>query len=334
MWKLAQRLGFKGGLVLEPSMGANGTFFGTLPEDLVESTALQGIEKDDLSARIAARLYEKAQVENKSFQDANKPNNRADLTIGNVPFQNIVPTDTKHNKGRHGLANYFVNKMLNLSAPGTLTLVITGTGTMDSEEGHLKEYAQKADLVGAIRLPSGIYAASQVNSDILVFRKKIEGSKFKGIPVEEWTQTGTHEATGVRINKYFLAHPDMIAGKLEKVIGRYGDDAMRVAPEGDLHTNLARIAAAFPDKIVEREAVREIKSLDDLISAPGTVKEGGIYVNAKGQVALKAERGRGRFPDRHTGREAQGRSGQGVRRPPGPGPQCSPRLPRPKRIRN
>jgi N12 class adenine-specific DNA methylase len=287
MWKLAQRLGFKGGLVLEPSMGANGLFFGTLPEELEKSTTLQGIEKDSISARIASRLYEKANIENKPFQETNKPNNRADLTIGNVPFQNFVVSDSKHNKGGFTLANYFVNKSLNLTAPGTLSMLITPTSTMDGGGANLKEYSTKADLVGAIRLPSGIYAGSDVVCDILVFRKKIEGSKFKGIATDVWTQASKDPTTGVMINKYFLDHPDMIAGKLEKVTGRYGDEAFRVAPEGNLEGNLARIAAAFPEKIVEREATKTIKSLDDLIAAPGTVKEGGIYVNTKGQVAMK-----------------------------------------------
>ena len=97
---------------------------------------------------------------------------------------------------------------------------------------------------------------------------------------------------GLTINNYFLKHPEMVAGKLEKITGRYGNEQLRVVAEGDLQSNLERIAAAFPDKIVEREAVKEVKSIDDIISAPGTIKEGGAYINDKGEVCLK-EDGRG-----------------------------------------
>ncbi|MBP1719653.1 MAG: putative adenine-specific methylase, partial [Deltaproteobacteria bacterium] len=243
---------------------------------------------DPLSARIASKLYELANIETKPFQEANKPNNRADLTITNVPFENITPTDKKHNPGGYPLHNYFINKMLNLTAPGSLSMMITTSTTMDNPaKGHLAEYAKKADLVGAIRLPSNIYSGTAVVTDILVFRKKIAGSKFQGIPVEVWTKTGKDESTGLAINKYFLDHPEMVAGTLEKVTGRYGDEAIRISPQGDLQTRLERIAEAFPSKIVEREAVREIKNIDDLIAAPGKVKEGGLYLNDKGEVCLK-----------------------------------------------
>ena len=290
MWKLAERLGFDRGLVLDPATGANGLFFGTMPSNLRQAgVTMQGIEMDGLSARIASKLYELAAIENKSFQDAKKPVNRYDLAITNVPFEDIKPSDPKHNKGKHTLHNYYINKMIDLTAPGALTIAITTSNTLDSGGAHLAEYAKKAELVGAIRLPSSIYNATNVVTDILVFRKNIEGSKFKGIPVEQWTTAGKDESTGLTVNNYFLAHPDMVAGKLEKVSGRFGQDSMRVIGEGDLTSNLERIAAAFPGNIVEREAVEELKTLDDIISAPGTVKEGGLYINDKGAVCLKAD---------------------------------------------
>ena len=167
-----------------------------MPLDLAQGAALQGIEMDTLSARIASKLYGLASIENKAFQDVKKPNNRFDLTITNVPFENITPTDLKHNKGGHKLHNYFINKMLNLTAPGALSMMITTSNTLDTVGAHLNEFAEKAHLVGAIRLPSGIYSATQVATDILVFRKKIEGGKFVGVPVEEWTTTGEDESTG------------------------------------------------------------------------------------------------------------------------------------------
>lgn len=290
MWKLAQRLGFERGIVLDGATGASGLFFGTMPADLQQSVALQGVEMDNLSARIASKLYELASIDNKPFQDVNKPNNRYDLTITNVPFESVVPYDKKHNKNGYDLHNYYINKKIDLTAPGGLSILITTSGTMDSStSNHLKEYATKAEFVGAIRLPSGIYSATEVPTDILVFRKNIEGSKFKGIPVEDWTTTAKHESTGLEINKYFIDHPEMIAGKLEVVTGRFGSERLRVAPEGDLKANLERIAAAFPAKIVEREAVKELKNIDDIIAAPGTIKEGGLYINDKGQVCLKVE---------------------------------------------
>ena len=148
MWKLAQRLGFENGVVLDPATGANGLFLGTMPADLAQGTALQGIEMDTLSARIASQLYGLASIENKPFQDVKKPNNRFDLTITNVPFENITPTDLKHNKGGHRLHNYFINKMLNLTAPGALSMMITTSNTLDAVGAHLTEFAEKAQLCG------------------------------------------------------------------------------------------------------------------------------------------------------------------------------------------
>ena len=289
MWKLAQRLGFEKGVVLDPATGANGLFLGTMPLDLAQGTALQGIEMDGVSARIAEQLYGLASIETKAFQDVKKPNNRFDLTITNVPFENFSPSDLKHNKGGYRLHNYFINKMINLTAPGALSMIITTSNTLDAVGAHLTEFAGKAQLVGAIRLPSGIYSATQVATDILVFRKNIEGGKFVGVSAEEWTTAGTDESTGLTINNYFLKHPEMVAGKLEKITGRYGNESLRVVGEGDLQSNLERLAASFPDKIVEREAVKEAKSIDDLISAPGTVKEGGAYINDKDEVCEKLD---------------------------------------------
>jgi type I restriction-modification system DNA methylase subunit len=307
MWKLGQRLGFKGGVVLDPATGANGLFFGTMPPDLAQSTTLQGIEMDSLSARIASKLYGLATIENKPFQDVNKPNNRFDLTITNVPFENVTPSDQKHNKGQYKIHNYFINKMLNLTAPGALSMVITTANTMDSVDKHLTEYAAKADLVGAIRLPSGIFSATNVVTDILVFRKKIEGSKYAGVPVAEWTTAGKDEATGLTINNYFLLHPEMVAGNFEKVTGRYGDESLRVVGKGDLLSALERAATSFPEKIVEREATRAIKSIDDLIAAPGTVKEGGLYINDKDEVCLKVNGEEEKLP---VGTEAEKKKAQ------------------------
>jgi N12 class adenine-specific DNA methylase len=287
VWKLAQRLGFKKGIVFDPAVGGNGLFLGTLPDGLETGTSLQAVEMDNISARIATKLYEKASIQQSAFQDVKKPNNRFDLALTNVPFENLVPSDTKHNKGGHKLHNYYINKMINLTAPGALTMAITTTNTLDKPGTHLLEYAEKADLVGAIRLPSGIFSSTQVPTDLLVFRKKIEGSKFKGIPTEEWTVTGKDTGTGLTINNYFLQHPDMIAGKLEKIQGRWDDDALRVVGEGDLQRKLEDLAAAFPENIVEREAVKELENIDDIVAAPGTIKEGGLYLNESGKVCLK-----------------------------------------------
>ncbi len=289
MWRLAQRLGFERGVVLDPATGASGMFMGTMPAELEQGVALQGVEMDSLSSRIASKLYELASIDNKPFQDSKKPMNRFDLTITNVPFASLSPTDPKHNKGGHSLHNYFINKMLDLTAPGALGMMITTSNTMDKPGTHLAEFAKKADFVGAIRLPSGIYSATNVVTDILVFRKKIEGSSFAGIPADVWTTTGTDESTGLTINKYFLDHPEMVAGNLEAVTGRYGDETARVVHTGDLKRTLEDMAAAFPVSIVEREAVKDIKNIDDIVSAPGTIKEGGLYINDKGLVAQKQD---------------------------------------------
>ena len=290
MWKLAQRLGFTGGQVLDPAFGANGVFTGTMPDELAESVSVQGVEKDGLSSRIARALYEKASIEHQGFEDSKKPLNRYNLTITNVPFANYSPSDTKHNKAGHKLHNYYLNKMLDLTSPGGLAMAITTSNTMDKGGGHLQEFSQKAEFVGAIRLPSAIYSATGVVTDILVFRKNIEGSEFKGIEPDIWTAQAVDEGNDIIYNDYFIKHPDMIAGSLEKVQDRWGADKLRVVKIDDnIARTLAEKAAAFPVGIVETEVVKADLSLDDIISAPGTVKEGGLYLNDKDQVSEKVD---------------------------------------------
>jgi N12 class adenine-specific DNA methylase len=288
MWDLAVRLGFKGGLVLEPAVGANGTFFGTMPQNLQAAVSLQGVEMDVLSVRFAKMLYPNSSIDNSPFQSITRPRNRFALTITNVPFSNdIKPFDKLHNKNKYGLHNYYINKMLDLTAPGSLSIMITSSDTLDSGGKHLIEYSQKADLVGAIRLPSKIYTQTDVTTDILVFRKKIDGSSYQGTPAADWTTVEKDESTGLTINKYFIAHPDMVAGKMESVTGRFGSEALRVIGDGQLNRKLQDMAAAFPSNIVESVVQEKELTVDDMVAAPGSIKEGGLYINEKDQVCMK-----------------------------------------------
>ena len=289
IWQLAQRFGFNGGTVLDPSTGANGIFLGTMPTELNSSTSIHGVEKDSISSRIASQLYELSNIEEKPFQDSRKPQNRFDLAVTNVPFESTVVTDSKHNRGQHKLHNYFINKMIDVVAPGGLIMAISSSATLDTDGKHLAEYAKKADFVGAVRLPSGIYSSTNVVTDIIVFRKKIEGSKFTGIAPEVFLKQGTDKDTGLTFNQYFIDHPEMVAGNLEKVAGQWGDDSLRVTNNEDLTERLSRIGSLFPGDIVEKTAVKELKSLDDIVPAPGTVKEGGLYVTDKNKAAWKID---------------------------------------------
>ncbi len=291
MWDVARRLGFTGGQVLDPAFGGNGIFTGTIPGELASNTSFSGVESDVISARIASLLYEDTGIANSKFEKTTKPLNRYDLTITNVPVSKEVPSDTKHNKKRNQLPAYFINKMLNLTAPGALTMVLAPTSVMDERFGdeHLTEFAEKADLIGAFRLPSNIYNPEEnVTTDLLVFRKKLPGSDYVGpVPVEGWTTRGQHEDTGLTINNYFINNPQAVVGTIEK---NYSDDSIRVAPkEEDLIDSLTEAIAGFPGKIVERGIKRNELSLDDMIAAPGTIKEGGLYINENGDLAERVD---------------------------------------------
>lgn len=216
------QFGFAKGNILEPSMGV-GNFFGCMPEELSDSK-LYGVELDKITGRIAKLLYPNAKVEVKGFEETNYPNNFFDVVIGNVPFGDYKVFDPKYNKLNFKVHDYFIAKAIDQVRPGGIVAVITTKGTMDKKNPNVRKYlAERAELVGAVRLPVEVFrgnAGTEVTSDILFFQKR-----ERKIAVEpDWVHLGVTE-NGIPVGSYFAEHPEMMLGKMEYEKGRFGDSS-------------------------------------------------------------------------------------------------------------
>lgn len=222
MWEMARQLGFKGGRVLEPSMGV-GNFFGLMPEDLAEKSKLTGIELDQTTGRMAQVLYPEANVQIKGYQDSHTPEGFYDFIIGNVPFGNFSIASRKYNKLKPLIHDYFFLKGIDELKPGGIMMAITSKGTMDKADARVRmELAKKADLVAAYRLPTGAfdqYAGTNVVTDILVFQK-LDKPRI-GVSNLEWVNATKYEVEfegkdqSYYLNDYFKNHPENVLGKIE-----------------------------------------------------------------------------------------------------------------------
>lgn len=214
------RFGFEKGNVLEPSMGI-GNFFGCMPASLSESR-LYGVEIDDISGRIARQLYPQAKIEIKGFEQTDYPDNFFDVVIGNVPFGDYKVYDTRYNKMNLKIHDYFVARAIDQARPGGMVAVITTKGTLDKQNASMRKYlAERAELVGAVRLPISVFkgnAGTEVTSDILFFQKRERKETIE----PEWVHLGFTE-DGIAVNRYFAEHPEMMLGHMEYDKGRFGD---------------------------------------------------------------------------------------------------------------
>ncbi len=247
------QFGFQGGNVLEPSMGT-GHFFGTMPEQL-RGSRLFGVEKDSISGRIAKLLYPQAQIQVKGFEETDFPDNFFDVAVGNVPFGDFKVYDRKYNAENFKIHDYFVAKSIDKVRPGGIVAVITTKGTMDKKNNSVRKYlAERAELVGAVRMPNSAFkaeAGTEVTSDILFFQKRER--KIAAEP--DWIHLGMTE-DGVAVNSYFIEHPEMMLGHMEYDTGRYGSDSnytVCVNDEADfdlqgaLRQALGRLSVQIPD---------------------------------------------------------------------------------------
>lgn len=216
------QFGFAKGNILEPSMGV-GNFFGCMPEELSDSK-LYGVELDKITGRIAKLLYPNAKVEIKGFEETNYPDNFFDVVIGNVPFGDYKVFDPKYNKLNFKVHDYFIAKAIDQVRPGGIVAVITTKGTMDKKNPNVRKYlAERAELVGAVRLPVEVFrgnAGTEVTSDILFFQKR----ERKIATEPDWVHLGVTE-NGIPVNSYFAEHPEMMLGKMEYEKGRFGDSS-------------------------------------------------------------------------------------------------------------
>ena len=237
MYQVLENLGFTKGNILEPSMGV-GNFFGMLPENLNRSK-LYGVELDSISGRIAKQLYPDANIQIKGFEKTDYPNDFFDVTIGNVPFGAYKVNDRQYDRYNFMIHDYFLAKTIDQLRPGGVAALITTKGTMDKASPEVRKYlAERADLLGAIRLPNTAFkanAGTEVSADILFFQKR--DSMTKEMP--EWVNLGS-DANGITVNQYFADHPEMILGEMKEVSGPYGMETTCMPIEGaDLEVQLA-----------------------------------------------------------------------------------------------
>ena len=244
MYQVLENLGFTKGNILEPSMGV-GNFFGMLPENLNQSK-LYGVELDSISGRIAKLLYPDANIQIKGFEKTDYPNDFFDVAIGNVPFGAYKVNDRQYDRFNFMIHDYFLAKTIDQLRPGGVAALITTKGTMDKASPEVRKYlAERADLLGAIRLPNTAFkanAGTEVSADILFFQKR--ESLTKEMP--EWINLDS-DVNGITVNQYYVQHPEMILGEMKEVSGPYGMETTCAPMEGaDLELQL-------------QEAVKHIK---------------------------------------------------------------------------
>ena len=243
-----QRFGVKANnRILEPAMGT-GNFFGYMPKEIAEGSRLYGVELDNITGRIAAKLYPQASVQIKGFEDTSFPDDKFDLVVGNVPFGGYGVADSDYNRYNFKVHDYFLAKSVDKVRPGGIVAVITSKGTMDKLNPSARKYvAERAELLGAIRLPNNAFkqtAGTEAVADILFFRKREE--RITDLIHEEWIGTGK-TADGYEINNYFISHPEMILGTLAEEHGLYGGIDTTVKPDGrDLKDALAEAILHLP----------------------------------------------------------------------------------------
>ncbi len=214
--------GLRKGNILEPSMGI-GNFLGSRPTPM-QKCNFYGVEKDEITGRIAKQLYQYANISIKGFEDTTFPDNFFDAAVGNVPFGDYKIYDSKYNKLNFKVHDYFLAKTINQVRPGGVVAFITTKGTMDKANAGVRRYlAQRAELIGAIRLPTRAFkenAGTEVTSDILFFKKR-----ERAIDIEpDWVHLGQTE-DGIPVNSYFVEHPEMMLGKMQYVTGPFGENS-------------------------------------------------------------------------------------------------------------
>ena len=270
VYKVMKQLGFREGNILEPSCGI-GHFIGMLPEEMKESK-VYGVELDTISAGIAQQLYQKTSIAAQGFEETNLPDSFFDAVVGNVPFGDFKVPDKRYDKHKFLVHDYFFAKSLDKLRPGGVMALITSKGTMDKENSAVRKYiAQRADLLGAIRLPNNTFkgnAGTEVVSDILILQKR-----DRIIDIEpEWIQLDTTE-DGIKMNHYFVQHPEMVLGEMKMVSGRFGLEATCVPYENsDLSEQMDEAIANIHGELTAYEVEDELAEEDTSIPADPTVR--------------------------------------------------------------
>lgn len=286
MYQAVENMGLRPGNILEPAMGV-GNFFGLVPEGM-EQARLYGVELDSLTGRIARQLYQKADITIAGFETTSR-RDFYDLAVGNVPFGEYKVADRAYDKLGFSIHDYFLAKSLDQLRPGGIMAMVTSRYTMDKKGTEVRKHlAQKANLLGAVRLPNNAFranAGTDVVSDILFFQKRDRAPERE----PDWVQTGQN-TDGLTMNQYFLQHPDMVLGEITTKSTQYGHEELTVAPipEADLSIQLARAVTLLDEpnrELLEAKtaAEEELPGRESLPADPHvrnfsyTVVEGSLY---------------------------------------------------------
>ncbi|WP_334290411.1 LPD25 domain-containing protein [[Clostridium] scindens] len=261
MYEALDHMGFSGGTILEPSCGT-GNFFGLIPDRMAGST-LHGVEIDSLTGRIAKQLYQKASIAIEGFEQTKLPDDHFDVIVGNVPFGDFKVNDSRYNAQKFLIHDYFFVKALDKVRSGGVVAFITSKGTMDKTSPEVRKYiAQRAELLGAIRLPDNTFranAGTEVTSDILFLQKRDRIADVE----PDWVHLDTDE-NGITMNSYFVQHPEMILGEMKMESTRFGfDSACKAYKDIPLADLLSKAVQNIQGEIPEYE-----KGIDEISDEP------------------------------------------------------------------
>lgn len=279
IYKVMQNAGFKGGNILEPAMGI-GNFFGRLPSELRENSKLYGVEKDSLSGRIAQKLYPQADITIDGFENTHFQDNSFDVAIGNIPFGDFGVIDKKYSSQNFKIHDYFFVKSLDKVRDGGVVAFVTSKGTLDKKDSSFRRaLAEKADLVGAVRLPNNAFksAGTEVTPDIIFLQKR--SAPLENIP--SWVNVGTTE-NGLSINNYFIEHPEMVLGDIVQGNKLYGrtDDTMCV-PFADGRPLSELLPEAVKNIVFTyspaKEVISPVSKTEAVISKPEGLRSQSYY---------------------------------------------------------
>lgn len=270
IYQALQNMGFSQGNILEPACGT-GNFLGLVPESMAASK-LYGVELDDVSGRIARQLYQRSSVTIRGFEKVDFPDSFFDVAIGNVPFGQFKVADRRYDRLNLPIHEYFIAKTLDKVRPGGIVAFITSSFTMDKRTSTTRKYiAQRAELLGAIRLPNTAFkaaAGTEVVSDILFLQKRDRMMDIE----PEWVHLATDD-NGIQMNSYFIDHPDMILGEMKLVSGPYGPEPTCAPfPEQDLETLLQNAVQNIQTEITDYDRETDLDGEDKSIEADPSVR--------------------------------------------------------------
>ena len=270
IYAVLEQMGFSQGNILEPSCGV-GNFLGMLPESMAESK-VYGVELDDVSGRIARQLYPRSSISVRGYEKMDFPDNFFDVAVGNVPFGQFKVQDRRYDRLNLSIHEYFFAKTLDKVRPGGVVAFVTSSYTMDKRTGNVRKYiAQRAELLGAIRLPNDTFraaAGTEVVSDVLFLQKR-----DRMVDIEpEWVQLGATD-DGIQMNRCFLDHPDMVLGEMKMVSGPYGPEPTCVPfPDQPLDSLLSNAVQNIHGEISAYEREEELEGENQSIEADPTVR--------------------------------------------------------------